>query len=200
MQAREGMSASMLQKKVCEERSAPTPPCLDSRFPGCVKTTFKRGNNPLNRHSRERGNPGVVERGNAAVEPRHHPWIPAFAGMTDWCLVARKQSSDTACFAGMTIHKILLRRLTLTYSDVPQQSPPSFQTHPACLPASPCFQLLQHRGQDKEGGEVHRPAGEGVVCGAGPVSGVPGGVPGDQAAAAANAVLVLARRWPIVSG
>ena len=35
------------------------------------------------RHSRESGNPGGVERGNAAVAPLHHPWIPAFAGMTE---------------------------------------------------------------------------------------------------------------------
>ena len=55
------------------------------RFPlaGCVKTPSQRGTDPRNRHSRESGNPGGVERGNAAVAPLGHPWIPAFAGMTD---------------------------------------------------------------------------------------------------------------------
>ena len=54
-----------------------------SRETGCVKTPSQRGTDPRNRHSRESGNPGGVERGNAAVAPLHHPWIPAFAGMTD---------------------------------------------------------------------------------------------------------------------
>ena len=38
---------------------------------------------PPNRHSRESGNPGGVERGSVAVAPLRHPWIPAFAGMTE---------------------------------------------------------------------------------------------------------------------
>ena len=33
---------------------------------GCVKTPSERGNGPPNRHSRESGNPGGVEWGNAA--------------------------------------------------------------------------------------------------------------------------------------
>ena len=33
---------------------------------GCVKTPSERGNGPLNRHSRESGNPGGVEWGNGA--------------------------------------------------------------------------------------------------------------------------------------
>ena len=33
---------------------------------GCVKTPSERGNGPRNRHSRESGNPGGVEWGNAA--------------------------------------------------------------------------------------------------------------------------------------
>ncbi len=64
---------------------------LLDRFPlaGCVKTPSQRGTDPRNRHSRESGNPGGVERGNAAVAPLHHPWIPAFARMTDWPFAPR---------------------------------------------------------------------------------------------------------------
>ena len=50
---------------------------------GCVKTPSQRGTDPRNRHSRESGNPGGVERRDAAVAPLHRPWIPAFAGMTE---------------------------------------------------------------------------------------------------------------------
>ena len=42
-----------------------------------------RGTRPQIRHSRESGNPGEVERGQYAAAPLHHPWIPAFAGMTE---------------------------------------------------------------------------------------------------------------------
>ena len=34
------------------------------------------------RHSRESGNPGVVEGCYSGVSPPHPAWIPAFAGMT----------------------------------------------------------------------------------------------------------------------
>ena len=55
------------------------------------------------RHSRESGNPGVVEGRYNSVSPPHPTWIPAFAGMTirgvvaslGWCF-------DTPTFAGMT--------------------------------------------------------------------------------------------------
>ena len=63
---------------------------------GCVKTLSERGNDPLNRHSRESGNPGGVEWGNGAWGPLPDPWIPAFAGMTDWPFVPRSQAFDTA--------------------------------------------------------------------------------------------------------
>ena len=35
------------------------------------------------RHSRESGNPGVVEGCYSGVSPLHPAWIPAFAGMTE---------------------------------------------------------------------------------------------------------------------
>ena len=42
-------------------------------------------------------------RGVAACWPRpHHPWIPAFAGMTEGPFAPRSWPFDTPCFAGMT--------------------------------------------------------------------------------------------------
>ena len=55
---------------------------------------------PRKRESRESGNPGEVERGQyAAVAPLHHPWIPAFAGMTEGA--CQKLAFDTAWKAGI---------------------------------------------------------------------------------------------------
>ena len=75
--------------RACVHARRPLPPSLDVKsregsLAGCVKTPSERGNGPRNRHSRESGNPGGVEWGNGAWGPLQDPWIPAFAGMTDW--------------------------------------------------------------------------------------------------------------------
>ena len=46
--------------------------------------TLTSGHERPIRHSRESGNPGVVEGCYSGVSPLHPAWIPAFAGMTDW--------------------------------------------------------------------------------------------------------------------
>ena len=59
-----------------------------SRGTGCVKTPTSEHERPI-RHSRESGNPGVLEGSLRGVSPLHPAWIPAFAGMTisgDRCL------------------------------------------------------------------------------------------------------------------
>ena len=48
---------------------------------GCVKTPTWGHERPI-RHSRESGNPGVLEGSLRGVSPLHPAWIPAFAGMT----------------------------------------------------------------------------------------------------------------------
>ena len=54
------------------------------------------------RHSRESGNPGVVEGCYSGVFPLHPAWIPAFAGMTIWGVVASLGwRFDTAWKAGI---------------------------------------------------------------------------------------------------
>ena len=52
-----------------------------SRETGRVKTLTSGNERPL-RHSRESGNPGVLEGSLRSVSPLHPAWIPAFAGMT----------------------------------------------------------------------------------------------------------------------
>ena len=52
-----------------------------SRETGRVKTLTLGHERPL-RHSRESGNPGVLEGSLRGVSPLHPAWIPAFAGMT----------------------------------------------------------------------------------------------------------------------
>ena len=80
----------------------PAPPRLDSRFPGRVKTLTSGHERPL-RHSRESGNPGVLEGSLRGVSPLHPAWIPAFAGMTvSGAVASLGWGVDTACSAGMT--------------------------------------------------------------------------------------------------
>ena len=52
-----------------------------SRETGCVKTPTSGHERPI-RHSRESGNPGVVEGRYSGVSHPYPSWIPAFAGMT----------------------------------------------------------------------------------------------------------------------
>ena len=64
---------------------------------GCVKTPTSGHERPL-RHSRESGNPGVLEGSLRGVSPLHPAWIPAFAGMTFSGAVASLEwGFDTAC-------------------------------------------------------------------------------------------------------
>ena len=48
---------------------------------GCVKTPVPRYERPI-RHSRESGNPGVLEGTPRAVSPLHPAWIPAFQAVS----------------------------------------------------------------------------------------------------------------------
>ena len=48
---------------------------------GCVKTPVPRYERPI-RHSRESGNPGVLEGSPRAVSPLHPAWIPAYQAVS----------------------------------------------------------------------------------------------------------------------
>ena len=81
-----------------------------------------RGNEPRNRHSRESGNTGGVEWGNTAWRPRQNPWIPAFAGMTEWPSVRRSGRFDTACQARIrygALFAVASRARSFTFSTFP---------------------------------------------------------------------------------
>ncbi len=73
-------------------------------LPGCVKRPTSRCERPIRhsrtllRHSRESGNPGVVEGSYSGVSPLHPAWIPAFAGMTEGC---GNDDFGGLCLAGM---------------------------------------------------------------------------------------------------
>ena len=72
-----------------------------SRETGRVKTLTSGHERPI-RHSRESGNPGVLEGSPRAVSPLHPAWIPAFAGMTiSGAVASLGWGFDTAWKAGI---------------------------------------------------------------------------------------------------
>ena len=69
----------------------------DVALAGCVKTPTSGYEGPI-RHSRESGNPEVVEGSLRGVSPLHPAWIPAFAGMTiSGAVASLGWGFDTAC-------------------------------------------------------------------------------------------------------
>ena len=80
-----------------------TRPCPDRTvgrhriLAGCVKTLTSEHERSI-RHSRESGNPGVLEGPLRGVSPLHPAWIPAFAGMTiSGAVGLSRMGFDTAC-------------------------------------------------------------------------------------------------------
>ena len=70
---------------------------MDLDLAGCVKTPTSGHERPF-RHSRESGNPGVLEGPLRGVSPLHPAWIPAFAGMTfSGAVASLGWGFDTAC-------------------------------------------------------------------------------------------------------
>ena len=91
--------AVMCTRSVPEARPAPPHPSFPRNRR--VKRSTSRHGRPI-RHSRESGNPGVLEGSLRGVSPPHPAWIPAFAGMTiSGACASLGWRFDTACFAGM---------------------------------------------------------------------------------------------------
>ena len=97
-----------------------------SRETGRVKTLTSGHERPI-RHSRESGNPGVLEGSPRAVSPLHPAWIPAFAGMTiSGAVASLGWGFDTAWKAGI---QGLERHVVVGCGGVPPRP------HPTWIPA-----------------------------------------------------------------